>query len=414
MRPDAERTPPRRIGGLAVVIAIGMFTTGFGWPGIIGELPFNGLLKDRLHLAPHEVTSFWAVATIAWYCKPFIGLITDAYPFAGTRRRGYMLWGSVAAGFAWLGFAIVPPAYHPLMVVMTALNLAMVVVNVVLGGLLVESGQRHAATGRAGALFSGIDGVIAVAAGPVGGWLAERAFGWTAGAGAAILFSFVPVVAFGYREPRGATVDVTIWRAVKRELGNIATSRTMWVASGLLFLVFFAPGFQTPLYFYQRDALGFSPSFIGELRALGGAGILVGAAAYGVVCRYVPLRTLLVGGIILNAASTLLYLHYDSARAALLIDTTVGVFGTLSLAPIYDLATRATPKGSEGFGFGLLISVRNVAIFVVSNNLGALLYERHGFKPLVWINAGSTLAVLLFLPLIPVALLAARERPAVP
>jgi predicted MFS family arabinose efflux permease len=188
----------------------------------------------------------------------------------------------------------------------------------------------------------------------------------------------------------------------------------MWVASGLLFLVFFAPGFQTPLYFYQRTALGFTPGFIGSLHALGGVGILVGAAAYGVICRYVPLRTSIVVGIILNATSTLLYLHYDSARDAMLIDTTVGVLGTLSLVPIYDLATRATPKGSESFGFGLLISVRNVAYFAVSNNLGALLYERYGFKPLVWINAGSTLAVLLFLPLIPTALLASRERRAPP
>jgi len=34
-----------------------------------------------------------------------------------------------------------------------------------------------------------------------------------------------------------------------------------------------------------------------------------------------------------------------------------------------------------------------------------------GFKSLVWINGGSTLAVLLFLPLIPAALLASTERP---
>jgi MFS family permease len=414
MSPDAEPTPPRRVGPLVAVVAIGMFATGLGWPGIIGELPFNGLLKDQLHLSPHEVTWFWAVATIAWYCKPVIGLVTDAYPLGGTRRRGYLLWGSIAAGLGWIAFALVPRAYLPLMLVMTGLNFAMVFVSVVLGGLLVETGQRHAATGRLSAVFSAIDGVIAVAAGPVSGWLAGRAFGWTAGAGAAILFGFVPVVAFGYREPGGARPDGAVWASAKQKLRTIVASRAMWVASGLLFLVFFAPGFQTPLYFYQRTALGFTPGFIGSLHALGGVGILVGAAAYGVICRYVPLRTSIVVGIILNATSTLLYLHYDSARDAMLIDTTVGVLGTLSLVPIYDLATRATPKGSESFGFGLLISVRNVAYFAVSNNLGALLYERYGFKPLVWINAGSTLAVLLFLPLIPTALLASRERRAPP
>jgi hypothetical protein len=34
-----------------------------------------------------------------------------------------------------------------------------------------------------------------------------------------------------------------------------------------------------------------------------------------------------------------------------------------------------------------------------------------GFKSLVWLNAGSSAAVLLFVPLLPAALLAAREQP---
>ena len=111
---DADVRAPAPRGGLLVASsATGMFVTGFGWPGIIGELPFSGLLKDQLHLARATSTLFWAVATVAWYCKPLVGLVTDAYPLGGTRRRGYMLWGSVAAGLAWLAFALVPRAYLP-------------------------------------------------------------------------------------------------------------------------------------------------------------------------------------------------------------------------------------------------------------------------------------------------------------
>ena len=40
------------------------------------------------------------------------------------------------------------------------------------------------------------------------------------------------------------------------------------------------------------------------------------------------------------------------------------------------------------------------------------LYDRYhiGFKQLVWLNAGSSAAVLFFVPLLPAALLASREE----
>ena len=61
------------------------------------------------------------------------------------------------------------------------------------------------------------------------------------------------------------------------------------------------------------------------------------------------------------------------------------------------------------------MSVRNISLFVVSDPLGSLIYSHfnQGFDKLVLANAGSTLAVLLFLPLLPTALLDRREgRPA--
>jgi hypothetical protein len=43
--------------------------------------------------------------------------------------------------------------------------------------------------------------------------------------------------------------------------------------------------------------------------------------------------------------------------------------------------------------------------------LGAALYQRldSGFSGLVWLNAASSAAVMLFVPLVPAALFAARE-----
>jgi predicted MFS family arabinose efflux permease len=307
---------------------------------------------------------------------------------------------------------VVPRGYASFVAVMTVLNVAMVFVSTVVGGLQVEAAQRYGATGRLASLRTGLEGFMNLLAGPVSGWLAVRAFGWTALSGALVMLSFVPVVAWLDREPRGARANRQVWTVARAHLRTILRSRPMWGATGLLFLVYLAPGFQTPMLYYQQDVLKFDPRFIGFLQTLAGVGGIIGAAFYGALCRKLLLRTSLIAGILVNAASTLLYLRYDSATHAALIDGAAGLVGTLATLPLYDLAARATPPGVESFGFSLMMSIRNVAIFAISDPLGSYLYSRHhvGFKQLVWLNAGSSAAVLLFVPILPAALLAGREQ----
>jgi hypothetical protein len=412
MTADAEPTSPARLRAAVAVVAAGIFVTGFGWPGIIGRIPFTLLLKNHLGVGADEVAAFWAVATIAWYCKPLVGLICDAFPLFGTRRRAYLLWGSVLAGVFWLGFAIVPRRYVPFMAMMTALNAALVFVSTNVGGLQVETGQRFGATGRLASLRAAIEGAMYLLGGPIGGLLASYAFGWTAAAGALVLFSYVPVVAFLYREPTRARADASVFTAASAQLKAIVRSREMLATTALLFLFYLAPGFQTPLLFYQQDVLKLDARLMGVLQMLGGAGYLVGAAIYAAACRRLPLRLTLVAGIAVSGAGVLIYLGYDSLTAAIAIEASYGAIYMLGSLPLYDLAARATPKGSESFGFGLMMSVRNLALFAISDVVGSRLYSHYhvGFKSLVWINALSTLAVLLFVPFLPKSLLDSRER----
>jgi predicted MFS family arabinose efflux permease len=412
--PVAASEPSPR--SLIAVIAAGIFVTGFGWPGSFARLPFNLLFKNQLHLSALDVSEFWAVSLLVWYVKPLVGFVCDAYPLFGTRRRGYLLVGTVLTGLFWLMFAVVPRHYVPFMLVMTVLNIALVAVSTVVGGLQIEVSQRHGASGRLASLRTGLEGVMNLLGGPVGGWLAVCAFGWTTVAGALVMFSFLPVVYWFYPEPRGARANTAIWSTARSHFKTIIGSRAMWGATGLLFLSYLAPGFQTPMLYYQQDVLKFGPRYIGFLQFLGGAGGIIGAAAYGYLCRRLPLKVTLVAGILLNAAVILLYLRYDSARSAALIDGAVALLGTLATLPIYDLAARATPAGSESFGFGLMMSIRNVALFAISDPFGSYLYDHYhiGFKQLVWLNAGSSAVVLFFVPLLPAALLASREEPRPP
>ncbi len=410
--PGAPPAPSPR--ALITVISAGIFVTGFALPKTLGYLPFSLLFKNQLHLSALAVSQFWALSLLVWYAKPLVGFVCDAYPLFGTRRRGYLLVGTAVAGAAWLAFLVVPRSARAYLAVMTVLNLAMVAVSTAIGGLQVEVSQREGATGRLASLRAGLEGLMNVIGGQISGWLSGVALVWTTLTGALSTLPFLPLAARLYREPAGARADIAVFASARQQLRIIVRSRAMWSATGLLFLVYLAPGFQTPMLYYQQDTLKLSGSYIGFLQTLAGVGGILGAAAYGYLCRRLTLKVSLVGGIVLGAASTLFYLWYDSATKAALIDSAAAFLGTLALLPVYDLAARATPAGVESFGFALMMSIRDVAIFAVSDPFGSYLYDHHhvGLKQLVWLNAGSSAAVLLFLPLLPAALLATREEEA--
>jgi hypothetical protein len=402
----------RPVRAEVAVIAAGTFAITLGAPSLIGRVPFNLFFKQQLHLPPQDVAAFWSVATLAWYGKPIVGLVCDAYPLFGARRRGYLVAGAALAGLLWLGFAVLAPTYLAFMALMTGLILALAFLSTTLGGMLVETGQRHGATGRLSSLRQGLVGAAALLAGPAGGWLAGRPLGFTAVAGASIVLAFLPVVAFLHREPpRAALPDAAVWTAAARQLRAVARSRVLWGAAGLLFVVNVAPSLVTPLFYYQQDVLKMSPQVIGNLQVPAAAGALLGAAAYAALCRILPLRRSLVLGILLNVTATLLYLGYRSAATAIPINAAAGVLGTLAVLPLYDLAARAAPKGSESLGFAILMSVQTLAAYGLSDVLGSYLYGKvHlSWRQLVLVNAGWSAAVLFYLPLLPRALVAARE-----
>jgi hypothetical protein len=157
--------------------------------------------------------------------------------------------------------------------------------------------------------------------------------------------------------------------------------------------------------------LRFDPAFMGALQTWAGVGVILGGLAYGVICRVTPLSVSLPGGIVLTAVSVLCFLAYDSRGAALWIHPVAAFVGTLGALPLYDVAARAAPRGSESFGYALVLSMQTLGLYAISDVVGSVLYGHFHltFKQLVWVDAAATLAVLLFLPALPRSLLAGRE-----
>ncbi len=220
----------------------------------------------------------------------------------------------------------------------------------------------------------------------------------------ALLATFLLILGIVFLPTRNVVIVKAQWQLVQ-----ILQSRTLWMAVVMLFLVYTVPGLNTALTFQQTDVLHFSKPFIGSMASLEGILGVIGAVGYFVFCRTINLRVLLVGSIAVNALSTLLYLVYNHGTAPF-VHGLGGFVVTLSELALMDLAVRSTPVGCEALGFALMMSVRNFGI-AMSDIIGSkLMDDAHmTFGNLVWLNASTTMLVLLFVPFLPRAIMNRRD-----
>jgi hypothetical protein len=302
----------------------------------------------------------------------------------------------------------------PLLLAAFGANAFMVIASTVMGGLMVEAGRKYGISGRVTSIRQALQSAVSLGNGLLGGYLAATAFGWTAGIATALLLVLALTTFFVLTERPVATRDRDVLANARRELSTLITSRTLWASGAFLALVYISPGFTTPLLFMQTDTLHFTAPYIGLMESIEGAAGLAGSLVYGVVCRRFNLRQLLTAAITANVLSTFLYLRYGHDTAPF-IHATVGFAVICSELALMDLAVRSTPPGCESLGFSLMMSARNFALGG-SDVIGSWLIDsRHwAFHELVWLNAATTALVLVFIPLLPRAVMSRRDGEAAP
>ncbi|MFY0538885.1 MFS transporter [Nannocystis pusilla] len=393
-----------------MVIAVGVFSTVFANHARLAKLPLRAILKDDLGVPQETMAAFFALAGLASYLKPLAGALSDHVPLFGTRRRHYLLVSAFAGATIWAVAAFVPPTHDCLLVTMIALNGALVLGNSALGGLIVDGGRANGATGRLSALKLTVTNGATLLAGPLGGWLAGRAFGFTCAIGVALLLALGGcVLALARAEPQRPVAPARapeVARALLRQLRS-----REFTAAALLYVAFHvAPGFGTPLY-YQKNALSLSDQDIGWLGALNCLGGILGALCYPALCRRLNLGSLLVGGILTYAGCMLLYLAYRSWEAALVLEGCSGFFCLLGILPLQHLAVRVSPAHSGAFGYALVLGLGNAAM-ALSDVMGTQLMARLdlGLPSMIGIAAAASAATVVLVAMLPAELLRERER----
>jgi MFS family permease len=408
---DEPRSGPNPLLLASIVIVVGVLATTLAQPLVLGRLPLQNMLKNELHVSRTANAAFFFWIGLPWYFKPAAGIITDAFPLFGSRRRTYILVATALAVAAWIGLAFTPHRYGSLLWMCIVIDVFLVTASTVVGGYMVEVAQAVSGSGRLTAIRQFVQSLCTVINGPVAGYLASIAFGWTAGACGAVMFLLIPTAFFFLREQRKDVNADELLNAAGKQLGRIGSAGTMWAAAGLMALFYIAPGLSTAVFYKQQNDLHMTTQGQGFLGLIAGICGIVAAVGYGFACRRFNLRTLLIWCMLIATAANLGYLFYSSVLNAQLIEGFNGFGYSLAELALMDLAVRATPAGSEGLGFSLMMSVRNMALFG-TDWLGSFLLDKYHlkFSELVLANSLTTFVTVPLVLLLPQILIRHRDQ----
>jgi MFS family permease len=378
---------------------------GLGQTGGLIAQPLNYFLKEQYGWTPVQVTAYLTVLNFPWIIKPVYGLISDFVPLFGYRRKAYLVLanGAAASAYFWVAWLTAP---GEILFALSLTSYAMAASSTLSGAVLVENGQRLAASdtfvNQEWLWFN----IAALASALLGGVLIQHLSPEGALHTAALIVGVAPFLAifgalFLISEERGRA-DLAQLKVTFRALLASLRRRELWLVGGFLFLYYFNPGFGTPLYYYMTDELRFSQQFIGFLGAVSSAGWIAGALIYRWILRGMTSQALLYLSILCGVGATLLFLLLADPIAAVLVNFAAGIAGMISMVASLTLAADFCPPRSEGFTFAALLSITNLAA-ALSDNIGSLLFE-HVFgghlAPLILASAAGTAIAAPFVPLL--------------
>jgi MFS family permease len=343
-----------------------------------------------------------ALVMLPWIAKPAYGLLSDAVPIFGYRRKSYIIIGHA---IALVGLACLAVAHASYMVLagLMLLALAMAIATALLLGLAAERGQQDGNAARYVSAQSFYYYMGNIGAVMLGGALCQTHSPQMAIHDAA-LWAMVPVAilmiaSFAMIDEPKSHRSVALAKDAFVSIISAIKQPPLWKVLGLAFLWNFTPSFGVPLYFHQSKNLLFEQSLIGQLAAWNALGMMIGAVIYRERISRLELRTKATTTIALWSLSIASYAFLSTPQSAYPIELFRGCANTIELLCLYELATASCDSRNAVSVMALLLASRNFAN-QVGNVIGGNLFTslHHEYLPLVIIGSFAPLVSLLLMP----------------
>ena len=391
-----------------IFLYLGILITllAFGAPhGGLIEIPVSFLLKNKLHLEPHELANFRLLSSIPVYLSFVFGFIRDTWNPLGMRDRGYMLLFGSLSSILYLVFALTPASYEGLLVAMVLLTTSFLFVSSAQNGLASVLGQQHLMSGQVSAVWNIFASLPAIAALLIGGALSDTLEGQRADQAVRILFLcgasvMAAVAVYAIWRPQSVFDNIAAEEITAQPLSDLKRLTRHWPiypALVIWLLWSFAPGSVTPLQYHLQNNLHASDAQWGQWNAIFAASFIPTFLVFGVLCQRYPLRTLLWWGTVVAVPQLVPLLFISSVTGALIAAVPIGLMGGVATAAYMDLIIRSCPPGLQGTMMMLSASVSSVSVRF-GDVLGSALYGKYGDFTVCVI--AITIAYALILPML--------------
>ena len=380
--------------------AIYFFSTN-GMASLPG-LAVSYLLKDVLKMTASQASYFGAVTLLGWVIKPLWGMISDALPLFGYRRKSYLILTSLVAFAVWFMLGQVENyTIALLLTVFTLSNFFYAFNDVVCDGLMVQTGKPHNLTGKFQSWQWGAVYVAQIFTSLAGGWVATNLKNQTIFSINAVFPLMVLALVLFFVKEEKAEKNSAHWKTSVSALKEAGRDKVLWFVAFFIFFWNFSPSYGTPFFYYANDVLKFEKMFFGYVGAVGSATSVLGAMLFSRYSAKVPMKKLIYCSIVIAVITNLSDLIYFTPfilnhlwRAKVMYIITAGtmsILGTFITLAMMNLAAVICPKYSEGTVFAALMSVWNLGN-MGSSAFGGYMFDLVGLKMLIVVSATFTAA----------------------
>ena len=135
---------------------------------------------------------------------------------------------------------------------------------------------------------------------------------------------------------------------LKEDLKRLVRHWPIYPALLIWLLWNFAPGSTTPLQYYLQNTLHAEDAQWGQWNAVFAVSFIPTFMAFGLLCRRVPLKSLLLWGTVVAVPQLIPLLFIHSVMGALIAAVPIGLMGGVATAAYLDLIIRSCPRGLQG------------------------------------------------------------------
>ena len=402
----ARRVQAFAFGGLLLVLM------NFSSPaaGMI-DIPVTFFLKNRMHLASHELAIFKLWIGLPLMLGFVFGFIRDRWsPFGGGDRAHLLMFGGLTA-LIYGSMALMNPTYSLFLGGLFVATMAFRMVSSAVYGITNTLAQRHAVSGQ----MSGVINMGAALPDLIsfvgGGMLSQTLEGQGAVAAAHILFFcagglMLAIALLGvigpkwvFEEARHDAPDAHFLDDLKR----ITRHWPIYPAMLIQMLWQFAPATGTVLQYHIVDHLHASDAQWGAWQGIFYGSFLPVYIVYGWLSQKVALRPLLWAGFVIAVFQMAPLLLVHDAVGALIAAVPMGILGSLAQGALVDLVIRSAPRGCQGTMMMLFYAFYYFSVRA-GDLLGTWIYDKHGgFIPTVMVT------IIVYALILPVILLVPKR-----